>query len=118
MIFFESELYLVRDQFRSQLIICNINIALINIRILIIIIIIVVVVGVDGKSVFKQLVSWAKTRDMESQDKLYSFFGDRDRGGGGHISVMRRGSRSGGWAVLFFTNDLMYIHDTLVNRSL
>ena len=37
-----------------------------------------------------QSVSWAKKRDMESQDELYSFFCDR-LGGGGHISVMRRG---------------------------
>ena len=112
MIFFESKLFLVRDQFRSQLIICNINV-LINIRILIIIIIIVVVVGVDdergkGNRCLKS-VSWAKTRDMESQDELNSFFDDRDwgvgGGGGGHISVMRRGSGSRGWAVLFFTNN-------------
>ena len=40
---------------------------------------------------FTQSVSLAKTRDMESQDELYSFFGDRLGGGGGHINVMRRG---------------------------
>ena len=39
---------------------------------------------------FTQSVSLAKTRDMESQNELYSFFGDR-LGGGGHINVMRRG---------------------------
>ena len=67
---------------------CNINV-LINIRILIIIIIILLLLSVltttrKGKSVFIQSVSWAKKRDMESQDELYSFSAiDLEVGGGG-----------------------------------
>ena len=50
-----------------------------------------------------QSVSWEKTSDMQSQDELYSFLGDGV--GGFHSSVVRRGSGSSGWAVLFLTND-------------
>ena len=41
-------------------------------------------------------VSWEKTRNMQSQDELYSFLGD---------SILRRGSEGSGWAVLFLTKD-------------
>ena len=44
---------------------------------------------------FTQSVSWEKTRNMQSQDELYSFLGDRVRGF--HSSVV------GG--CIFFTND-------------
>ena len=49
---------------------------------------------------FTQSVSWEKTSNMQSQDELYSFLGDRV--GGFHGSVMRRGSEGSGWAVVFF----------------
>ena len=49
---------------------------------------------------FTQSVSWEKTSNMQSQDELYSFLGDR--AGGFHSSVVRRGSEGSGWAVVFF----------------
>ena len=49
---------------------------------------------------FTQSVSWEKTSNMQSQDELYSFLGDRV--GGFHGSVVRRGSEGSGWAVVFF----------------
>ena len=53
---------------------------------------------------FTQSVSWEKTSNMQSQDELYSFLGDRVRGF--HSSVVRRGSEGCSWAVVFvLTND-------------
>ena len=53
---------------------------------------------------FTQSVSWEKTSNMQSQDELYSFLGNRVRGF--HSSMVRRGSEGCGWAVVFFfTND-------------
>ena len=43
-----------------------------------------------------------KTSNMQSQDELYSFLGDRV--GGFHSSAVRRRSGGSGWAVLFFIN--------------
>ena len=58
---------------------------------------------------FTQSVSWEKTSNMQSQDELYSFLGDRV--GGFRSSVVRRGSEGSGWAFFFFfffffTNDI------------
>ena len=47
-----------------------------------------------------QSVSWEKTSNMQFQDQLYSFLGDRV--GGFHSSVVRRGSEGSGLAVVFF----------------
>ena len=52
---------------------------------------------------FTQSVSWEKTSNMQSQNELYSFLGDRVKGF--HSSVVRKGSESCSWAVVFFTND-------------
>ena len=49
---------------------------------------------------FTQSVSWEKTSNMQSQDELYSFLGDRVWGF--HSSVVRMGSKGCGWAVVFF----------------
>ena len=49
-----------------------------------------------------QSVAQEKTSNMQSQDELYSFLGDRVRGF--HSSVVRRGSEGYGWAVVFFFN--------------
>ena len=49
---------------------------------------------------FTQSVSWEKTSNMQSQDELYSFLGDRVRGF--HSSVVRSGSEGCGLAVVFF----------------
>ena len=51
---------------------------------------------------FTQSVSWEKTSNMQFQDELYSFLGDRVRGF--HSSVVRRVR---GVAVVYFfiTND-------------
>ena len=43
---------------------------------------------------FTQSVSWEKTSNMQSQDELYSFLGDRV--GGFHSSVVRRESEGSG----------------------
>ena len=48
---------------------------------------------------FTQSVSWEKTSNMQSQDELYSFLGDRVRSF--RSSVVRRGSEDCG----FFTID-------------
>ena len=55
---------------------------------------------------FIQSVSWEKTSNMQSQDDLYSFLGDRVEGV--HSSVVRRGSEGSGWAVVFFTTDFKH----------
>ena len=49
---------------------------------------------------FTQSVSWEKTSNMQCQDELYSFLGDRVRGF--HSSVARRGSEGCGWVVISF----------------
>ena len=48
-----------------------------------------------------QSVSWEKTSNMQSQDELYSFLGDRV--GGFHSCVVRSGSE-GSLAVLFLSS--------------
>ena len=49
---------------------------------------------------FTQSVNWEKTSNMQSQDELYSFLGDRVFSF--HSSVVRRGSEGCGWAVVYF----------------
>ena len=55
---------------------------------------------------FTQSVSWEKTSNMQFQDELYSFLGDRVRGF--HSSVVRRVRRVAVgrlYIYFFFTND-------------
>ena len=56
---------------------------------------------------FTQSASWEKTSNMQSQDELYSFLGDRV--GGFHSSVVDRGSEGSGWAVVFFFSQTIFL---------